>query len=75
MATKSLTITEDAYERLKDHKRPDESFSDVVNRLTHAESDPMKAAGKYPGLGDQHAEFREKFDRDTKERQRELFGQ
>lgn len=30
MATKTLTITEDAYERLAQHKRDYESFSDVI---------------------------------------------
>ncbi|MFC7157917.1 antitoxin VapB family protein [Halomarina halobia] len=34
MATKSLTIREDAYERLRALKRDDESFSDLVDRLT-----------------------------------------
>lgn len=35
MATKTLTITEDAYERLASHKENNESFSDVINRITH----------------------------------------
>lgn len=30
MATKTLTITEDAYERLAKHKEKSESFSDVI---------------------------------------------
>jgi predicted CopG family antitoxin len=32
MPTKSITITEDAYEHLRRHKRPGESFSDVIRR-------------------------------------------
>jgi len=34
MATKTLTITEDAYERLAALKEEDESFSTVINRIT-----------------------------------------
>jgi predicted CopG family antitoxin len=32
MATKTITITEDAYNKLKLRKKPNESFSDVINR-------------------------------------------
>ncbi len=34
MATKTLTITEDAYERLAMMKEETESFSDIINRIT-----------------------------------------
>lgn len=34
MATKSITITNDAYERLAVFKEPKESFSDVITKLT-----------------------------------------
>jgi len=34
MGTKTISLADDAYERLKRHKREDESFSDVVRRLT-----------------------------------------
>lgn len=34
MATKTISLAEDAYERLKRAKREGESFSDVVRRLT-----------------------------------------
>lgn len=45
MGTKSLTITEEAYERLKEHKREGESFTDTILRLTGNERDPMKGFG------------------------------
>lgn len=34
MATKTLTITEDAYERLHAMKEEGESFSEVIRRIT-----------------------------------------
>ncbi|WP_306055629.1 antitoxin VapB family protein [Natronococcus wangiae] len=68
MGTKTISIKDDAYDRLRRHKRGDESFSDVVMRLTRREKDPMEAAGKFPGLGDERDEFRKRFDRDLRER-------
>jgi len=37
MATKTISITEEAYERLTAKKSPRESFSDVITRLTKKE--------------------------------------
>ncbi len=34
MATKTLTITEEAYERLRKQKGRDESFSELILRIT-----------------------------------------
>ncbi len=34
MATKTISITEEAYERLKVRKEKNESFTDVINRVT-----------------------------------------
>ena len=38
MATKTLTITEESYERLASKKKDNESFSDVINRITNKKS-------------------------------------
>ena len=44
MATKTISITEEAYERLKMRKEPRESFTDVINRITE-KRDIMEFAG------------------------------
>jgi len=38
MGTKNISISEEAYERLAAMKRPNESFTEVVNRLTRRRS-------------------------------------
>ena len=35
MASKNIGIKEDVYERLKTHKRGDESFSETLERILH----------------------------------------
>ncbi len=45
MGTKSLTITEEAYDRLREHKRDDESFTDTILRLTGGQQDVMAGFG------------------------------
>lgn len=34
MGTRNISISDEAYERLKSIKKPNESFTDVINRLT-----------------------------------------
>lgn len=45
MATKTITVTEEAWSRLKEHKRADESFTDTILRLTGEDRDVMKGFG------------------------------
>ena len=35
MATKTISITQEAYDRLKMRKENNESFSEVINRITN----------------------------------------
>ena len=44
MATKTISITEEAYERLRARKEANESFSDIINRITGKRS-IMELAG------------------------------
>mgnify|MGYP000294124233 CR=1 FL=1 len=74
MATKNITIAEDAYERLKAHKREDESFSDTIKRLTEG-ADVMDYSGSCPGIADSVEETREELQKALEEKHDELFGQ
>ncbi|MBI2550307.1 antitoxin VapB family protein [Candidatus Woesearchaeota archaeon] len=56
MVTKTLTITKDAYERLKMLKRPDESFSKVIKRITEDKQDIMRFAGILSDLSEKDFE-------------------
>jgi len=38
MGTKTIRVREDVYERLEEQKRPEESFSDLLDRLTDRDS-------------------------------------
>jgi len=73
MATKTITSTEAAYDRLQALKRADESFSDLIERLTE-QADPMAFAGSCPGLGDHVEAARAGLEDDLAERQDDLIG-
>jgi len=47
MATKTITIMEDAYERLARAKLPNESFSDVIRRELSPKKDLLKLWGAW----------------------------
>lgn len=73
MVTKTISLKEEAYKRLKAHKREDESFSDVVNRLTGGDRDVWKGYGMYQGetgeqLRETVTEVREEMDHEMNER-------
>jgi predicted CopG family antitoxin len=48
MGTKNISISEEAYERLAALKKPNESFTEVVNRLTRKKS-ILELAGTLTG--------------------------
>jgi predicted CopG family antitoxin len=47
MATKTITIMEDAYEKLAREKMDDESFSEVIRRITSRKNDLDKFFGSW----------------------------
>jgi predicted CopG family antitoxin len=71
MGTKSLTITEEAYERLREHKREGESFTETILRLTGDDRDVLKGFGMMSdveGFRDAVEETRDELDGDLRER-------
>lgn len=72
MATKTITVTEEAWERLKEYKRGDESFTDTILRLTGSDRDIMKGFGSMSdveGFREAVEETRDELDEDFRERQ------
>ncbi len=49
MGTKTIRVSETAYERLAARKRADESFSDVIERLTDDDLDIYAGFGAWEG--------------------------
>lgn len=73
MTTKTLTIREEAYKRLKEFKKKGESFSDVILDLTGAKSNFRSGFGEWKGstekLEETIQEGRKKLDKAFRERQ------
>lgn len=72
MTTRTLSLSDDAYRRLKKLKQAHESFSDVVLRLTDRPG-LMQYAGSITKefaeeLEHHSTQFRERFDRDANPR-------
>lgn len=67
MATKTISLDEEAYERLKAHKREGESFSEVVKRIA-GERSWTEVAGI---LSEEEAEELEAIIDDGRKRSRE----
>ncbi len=55
MATKTITIREDVYDKLKALQRADESFSDQLDRITETD-DILELAGAWSDLDDEEIE-------------------
>lgn len=73
MATKTIRVTEEIYERLEARKRADESFTDLFARLTERERDIDAGFGAWEGtdrperMRAAHEELNESLDADTEE--------
>lgn len=56
MATKTISILNEVYERLLALKRQDESFSDELRRLTETKGSILEFAGIWKDMGSKEAE-------------------
>ncbi len=52
MTTKTISIMDDVYERIKTLKAPGESFSDILRRIT-SKVDIMEFAGSWKDITDE----------------------
>ncbi len=78
MGSKTISITDDAYERLKSLQHPNESFTETILRVTDHERDFRVGFGvmsDIDGFADAAEEAHEQLGADLRERERELSGQ
>lgn len=70
MTTTTISLSEEAYKNLKALKGENESFSDVVMRLSGAKKDKMKGFGAWSdtNLREKTRSYREEFNHDIEER-------
>ena len=79
MTTKTITVTEDAYESLKDLKMEGESFSDVLLRIgekkcTVTSFFGLLKDGDVKEARENLKKWREEFSKDAEKRHKLLFG-
>lgn len=65
MGYEDITVTRETYEKLRAHRRADESVSDVIARLTSSRTRPVDSEGAYPGLGHAVGAARDEFEADA----------
>jgi predicted CopG family antitoxin len=77
MGSKNITVTDEAYDRLKSCKQPNESFTDTVLRLTRGDKDVFKGLGAWTGTenGKRVEATRRKLNSELDERHDELSRQ
>ena len=71
MGTKSVRLDEEVYERIAAHKRDDETFSEVIGRLTSDYSLLEFAGGYAAEEADRHRKLLAKADANASEDRRE----
>jgi len=71
MGTKSVRLDEEVYERIAAHKRDDETFSEVIDRLTSDYSLLAFAGGSSAEDADRHRELLAAADATAREDRRE----
>ena len=79
MASKIISIREEAYNRLKERKSGGKSFSDVIIELTGSRGNldgfiGIWSDGEADTAKENIAKFRKKFSEDAEKREHELFG-
>jgi len=77
MTSRIIAIVDKAYERLKEMKTPDKSFSDVILELTERKGDLDEFVGlwskeKAGSVAEEIKRFRGRFGNDLKAREHEL---